>query len=212
MSRPLDIGLNQIQSLLVKMGGLAEQSLDLAMKGFFDNEDVFIQLSAWSNTILLLAEEVEDRATELMALHQPMASDLRKLKAFIKVAYDIERYGRYSMDISEIKARLGAWEALPENGFRFRELASKVQECMKMSIEFIETLDQNTIWELSKIETESDDLYMRNLKLLWESNAPQKTIVAYTLTIRYLERIADHSSYISESLSYAITGKRVSLR
>lgn len=212
MSRPLDLGLNQIQSLLVKMGGLAEQSLELAMKGFFDNEDVYIQLSAWSNTILLLAEEVEDRATELMALHQPMASDLRKLKAFIKVAYDIERYGRYSMDISEIKARLGEWEALPENGFRFRELASKVQECMEMSVEFIETLDQNTIWELSKIETESDDLYMRNLKLLWESNAPQKTIVAYTLTVRYLERIADHSSYISESLSYAITGKRVSLR
>jgi phosphate transport system protein len=212
MSRPLDIGLEQIQSLLCKMGGLAEQSLDLAMNGFFDNEDVYIQLRAWSNTILLLSEEVEDRATELMALHQPMASDLRKLKAFIKVAYDIERYGRYSMDISEIKARLGEWDQLPENGFKFKELASKVQECMAMSVKFIETLDQNTIWELSKLETESDDIYMRNLKLLWESKAPQKTIVAYTLTIRYLERIADHSSYISESLSYAITGKRVSLR
>ena len=212
MGRPLDIGLGQIQSLLVKMGQLAEKSLEHAMQGFFDNEDVYIQLRAWSNTILLLSEEVEDRAIEMMALHQPMAGDLRKLKAFIKVAYDIERYGRYSMDVSEIKARLGGWEFLPENGFRFRELANKVQECMSISVKFIETMDPNTIWELSKIETVCDDLYMMNLKLLWESDASPKTIVAYTLTIRHLERIADHSSYISESLCYAITGKRVSLR
>jgi len=80
MSRPLDLGLSQIKSLLVKMGNLAIKSLELALDGFFKDEDVYIQLRSWSNTLLLLSEEVEDRATELMALHQPMASDLRRLK------------------------------------------------------------------------------------------------------------------------------------
>lgn len=213
MRRPLDLGLEQIQHLLVKMGNLAIQSLDLALKGFFEDEDVYVQLRAWSNTILLLSEEVEDRATELMALHQPMAGDLRTLKAYIKVAYDIERYGRYSMDISEIKSQLGEWDMIPNSeGYSFKELGETVQKCLSMSIKYLETMDKEAIFELSQIEAESDELYKKNLQKLWESELPTKTIMAYTLTIRYLERIADHSSYISESIYYAITGRRVSLR
>jgi phosphate transport system protein len=213
MSRPLDLGLNQIQNLLVKMGGLAIQALELALQGFFEGEDVYIQLSSWSNTILLLSEEVEDRATELMALHQPMAGDLRTLKSYIKTAYDLERYGRYSQDISEIKSRIGEWEKIQEKEeYSFRELGEVVKKCLSMSINYIEKMDNNTIFELSKIETESDELYRENLRMLWESDLPTRTIIAYTLTIRYLERIADHSIYISESIYYSITGRRISLR
>jgi phosphate transport system protein len=213
MSRPLDLGLGQIKSLLVKMGNLATQSLDLALTGFFENEDVYVQLRAWSNTILLLSEEVEDRATELMALHQPMAGDLRTLKAYIKVAYDIERYGRYSMDISEIKSRLGEWDKIPdEQEGPFIKLGEIVKQCLEGSILYIESMSKDAIFELSKIETESDTLYRKNLEMLWNSDLPIKTVIAYTLTIRYLERIADHSSYISESIYYAASGRRVSLR
>ena len=212
MSRPLDIGINQIKTLLIKMGQLSYQSLEVALKGFFEEDDVYVQLKAWSNTIIMLSEEVEDRAVELMALHQPMATDLRTLKAYIKIAYDIERYGRYALDISDIKNGLGVWEQIPEDGFRFHELADVVLKCVEMSIDFIKDMDQNRVWEISKIESETDDLYRKNLKLLWESTAATKTIIAYSLTNRYLERIADHSTYISESISYAISGKRISLR
>jgi phosphate transport system protein len=195
------------------MGNLAVKSLELALDGFFKDEDVYVQLRSWSNTILLLSEEVEDRATELTALHQPMASDLRTLKAYIKVAYDIERYGRYSMDISEIKSRLGEWEPISEEEeYSFRELGEIVKKCLSLSVKYIETMDKEAIYDISKIETESDTLYRKNLEKLWESRLPTKTIIAYTLTIRYLERIADHSSYISESIYYAITGRRISLR
>ncbi len=212
MSRPLDIGINQIKSLLVKMGQLSKQALELAIDGFLKEEDGYVQLKAWSNTIIMLSEEVEDRAVELMALHQPMATDLRTLKAYIKIAYDIERYGRYALDIGDIKNRLGEWEQIPENGFRFKEMAEVVMKCVTMSIDFIREMDQNCIWEQAKTEAQSDDLYLKNMKMLWESNASPKTIIAYSLTIRYLERIADHSTYISESISYAISGRRVSLR
>jgi len=211
MSRPLDIGLSQIKSLLIKMGRLTMEALELSLKGFFDGEDTYVQTRAWSNTILILSEEVEDRATELMALHQPMASDLRTLKAYIKVAYDLERFGRYAMDISEIRNRIGGWEPIPEeNGFR--EMGEKTKECVAMSLEFIETMNERLMWDMSKLESETDELYLANLARLTESKMHGRTIIAYLLTIRYLERIADHAGYISESISYAVTGKRVSLR
>jgi phosphate transport system protein len=211
MSRPLDIGLSQIKSLLIKMGRLAMEALELSLKGFFDGEDTYVQTRAWSNTILILSEEVEDRATELMALHQPMAGDLRTLKAYIKIAYDVERFGRYAMDISDIRNRIGEWEPIPdEEGFR--QMAEKTRDSVAMSLEFIETMNERLMWDMSKLEAETDELYLANLSRLSESTEHNKTIIAYLLTIRYLERIADHASYISESISYAVTGTRVSLR
>lgn len=101
---------------------------------------------------------------------------------------------------------------LAAEDFYFEELGETVKNCLSSSIEYLETMDKDAIFELSKIEAESDELYRKNLEQLWESQLPIKTVMAYTLTIRYLERIADHSSYISEAIYYAITGRRISLR
>jgi len=212
MSRPLDVGISQIKTLLIKMGKLSRNSTKYALEHFFKGEEVYTQVRGWSNTIQLMAEEVEDRATELIALHQPMAGDLRTLKAYIKIAYDLERYGRYAMDISETQYRLGEWKPLEDETLKVKELAEKTLRVMDMSLVMIETMDEKMIFDLSKVESETDDLYFENLKHLSDSKGDPKTVVAYLLTIRYLERLADHGSYIAESISYAATGKRISIR
>ncbi|MFH2110593.1 MAG: PhoU domain-containing protein [Candidatus Bathyarchaeota archaeon] len=212
MSRPLDVGISQIKTLLIKMGKLSRNSTKFALDHFFKGEEAYTQVRAWSNTVQLMAEEVEDRATELIALHQPMAGDLRILKAYIKIAYDLERYGRYAMDVSEIQYRLGEWKPLEENDLKVKELVDKTIQVMDMSLTMIETMDEKMIFDLSKVETETDDLYFENMRRLSECKGDPKTVVAYMLTIRYLERLADHGSYIAESISYAATGKRISIR
>jgi phosphate transport system protein len=212
MARPLDQGITRIKSLVIKMGRLTEDSLKLAMDGFVKKEDVNVQVRAWSNTILILAEEVEDRATELIALQQPMAGDLRALKAYIKIAYDIERFSRYALDISDILNRLDDWPPFPGE-LKLSEMADKTIEAVDISIRLIKEMDEKLVFELSRLEAETDDLYISNLSTLAEAKkAAPKTMIAYTLTVRYLERVADHASYIAESLTYASTGKRLVLR
>jgi phosphate transport system protein len=212
MARPLDQGITRIKSLVIKMGRLTEDSLKLAMDGFVKKEDVNVQVRAWSNTILILAEEVEDRATELIALQQPMAGDLRALKAYIKIAYDIERFSRYALDISDILNRLDDWPPFPGE-LKLSEMAEKTIEAVDISIRLIKEMDEKLVFELSRLEAETDDLYISNLSTLAEAKkADPKTMIAYTLTVRYLERVADHASYIAESLTYASTGKRLVLR
>jgi phosphate transport system protein len=212
MARPLDQGITRIKSLVCKMGKLTEDSLKLAIDGFMKKEDVSFQVKAWSNTILILSEEVEDRATELIALQQPMAGDLRTLKAYIKISYDIERYSRYALDISDILNRLEDWPQLTDE-LKLEEMSAKTLEVMALSIKLIQKMDEKLVFELSRIEAETDELYLYNLKVLAEAKkADPRSVIAYTLTIRYLERIADHASYIAESLTYAATGKRMSLR
>ena len=212
MARPLDQGTTRIKSLVIKMGKLTEESLKLAMDGFTKKEDVSVQVKAWSNTILILSEEVEDRATELIALQQPMAGDLRTLKAYIKIAYDIERYSRYALDISDILNRLEDWPAF-QGELKLGEMRDKTIELVSLSVQLIQKMDEKLIFELSRIEADTDELYLYNLGILAEAKkADPKTVIAYTLTVRYLERIADHASYIAESLTYAATGKRMALR
>jgi phosphate transport system protein len=194
------------------MGKLTEDSLKLAMEGFVRKEDVSVQVRAWSSTILILSEEVEDRATELIALQQPMAGDLRTLKSYIKIAYDIERFSRYSLDISDILNRLEDWPV--SNGeLKLEEMSEKTLKTVALSIRLIQEMDEKLIFELSRIEAETDELYLYNLGVLAEAKKiDPKTVIAYILTARYLERIADHASYIAESLTYAATGKRMILR
>jgi phosphate transport system protein len=212
MERPLGVGTDQIKTLIIKMGQLSLDAISLAIKGFHEQEDVNVQIRAWSNTLLILSEEVEDRATELMALHQPMARDLRNLKAYIKVAYDMERFGRYAQDISDILLRIGPWEPFSNGELSVEEMGEKVINIVKLAVELIETRQQSIIWKLSETEAEIDELYLKNLAKLGVSKAEAKTVIAYLLTIRYLERIADHASYVAESVTYAETGKRIVLR
>ncbi len=212
MARPLDQGIASIKSLVIKMGNLTEDSLKLALEGFNKREEVSVQVRAWSNTILILAEEVEDRATEFIALQQPMARDLRALKAYIKIAYDIERFSRYAFDIADITKRLEDWPQF--NGdLKLDEMAEKTIAAVDLSIKLIQAMDEKEVFQLSALEAEIDDLYIGNLSALAEAKkADPKTMIAYTLTVRYLERVADHASYIAESLTYAATGKRLALR
>jgi phosphate transport system protein len=213
MSRPLDIGLDQIKTLLLKMGKLSQDAIYTALDGFHSREDVHVQTRALSNTLLILSEEVEDVATEMIALHQPMAGDLRTLKAYIKIAYDMERYGRYAMDISDILLRLGEWAEYEDVKLTIKEMGEKVLVIVATSIKLIDTMDEKLVWELSKAEAEIDEFYLRNLsELINYEGEDHKTIIANLLTIRYLERIADHASYIAESITYAVTGKRLELR
>ncbi|MEM2893378.1 MAG: PhoU domain-containing protein [Candidatus Bathyarchaeia archaeon] len=212
MSKPIDVGLKQIKTLLQKMGGLAMDSIKLSVEAFNKQEDAHIQIEAWSNMILILSEEVEDKATELMALHQPMAKDLRTLRAYIKIAYDIERFGRYALDISEIHRTIGPWKTAGE-GPSIDELSGRVARIVALALSLMEVEDQSVIWELASVESEIDSLYIKNLKALIEAkDLDPKRIIAYALTIRYLERIADHACYIAESMTYAYTGKRITLR
>lgn len=213
MSRPLDSGLDQVKTVLLKMGKLANDAIILSIDGYERMEDVHVQIRAWSNTILIMAEEVEDRVVELIALHQPMAGDLRSLKAYLKIAYDLERFGRYALDISDIIRRIGPWEPFSNGELELDLIVGKVKEIVRLALELIETRDQSMIWTLAETETKIDELYYENLKVLGKAqNTSRKTIIADTLLIRYLERIADHASYIAESIAYAVTGKRFELR
>ena len=106
MSRLLDKGLEELTAIVVRMGEIAEETVEVSIDGFLGGKDITSRVYSLSEILVGMSGDAEDKAFELIVKYQPVASDLRIIKSYMKVAHDLERYGRYAWDISFIHKRL----------------------------------------------------------------------------------------------------------
>jgi phosphate transport system protein len=212
--RLLDRGLEQLTAMVFKMSGAAEKVLTTAIGGFISGKDTSEEVHELSEILVSMTVEVEEKAFELIAKYQPVASDLRIINSQMKIAYDFERYGRYAWDISYIRKRLGGLKDCEEWVPQFIEdMGGKVLEMVRISINSLKTHDAELAKTVSKTEQEVDGMYFQYLdKLVKEAHATSRCTISSVLAVRYLERIADHATYIAEAVVYIETGKKITLR
>ena len=214
MQRLLDRGLEQLTAMVFKMGGAAEKALVISIGGFVSGKDRSEEVQELSEILVSLSVEVEEKAFELIAKYQPVASDLRIINSYMKIAYDFERYGRYAWDISFICKRLGGIsdceEWIPQI---IEDMGEKVLKMVRVSIDSLKTHDTELAKTISKTEQEVDEMYFQFLdKLVEEAHATSQCTISSVLIVRYLERIADHATYIAEAVVYIATGQKITLR
>ncbi len=214
MHRLLDKGLEELTAMVFKMGEVAEKALSISIGGFVRERDASEDVSELSEMLVLMTGDVEEKSFELIAKYQPVASDLRIINSYIKIAYDFERYGRYAWDISFVGKRLGplkycdAW--IPEF---IRDMGEKVLQMVKISINSLKRMDIELAKSITKTEQEVDDMYFQYFgKLVEKANTTNECTISSVLVVRYLERIADHATYIAEAVVYIATGKKITLR
>jgi len=212
MSRLLDTGLEQLTTTLFKMGEVAQRAINIAVEGFMEGRDVSKEIHELSDLLVTMTVSAEDKAFELIVKYQPVASDLRIINSYMKIAYDMERYGRYAWDISFTHRKLANCSECVHYGELMDNITKKTLQMVDTSIEALRDNDADMAKTLAKTENEVDEIYSEYLDLL--SKAPPKTkcLVCNLLVVRYLERIADHATYIGESIVYIATGEKVSLR
>jgi len=214
MKRLIDQGLEQLANMLFRMGELAYKTISLSLRNYIESADGYAQVREQSDLLVVMSEEAEDKASELIARFQPMASDFRILKSYIKIAYDFARYGRYAYDISQIYERLDGLTTC-EDWVKelIEEMSEKVLAMVRTSIDSLKSYDTALAKNLSETEKQVDAMYLEYLDMLIEkAPATNKCTISSVLVIRYLERIADHATYIGESVVYLATGERITLR
>ncbi|PVX26012.1 MAG: phosphate transport system regulatory protein PhoU [Candidatus Bathyarchaeum sp.] len=213
MKRLIDAGLEQLASMLFRMGELAQQTVSLSVVNYLEGTHTPEQIKSLSDTLSSMADPIEDIAFEIIARFQPVASDLRIVKSYMKICYDFRRYGRYALDISQISERLGG---MGECDISFRkilkEMGIETLNMVETSIQTLKNHDTELAKTLSKMEKRVDELYYSYLDKLIETNTTTGCTISSLLVVRYLERIADHATYIGESIMYLATGKRTTLR
>jgi phosphate transport system protein len=215
MQRLLDSGLEELTVMVYKMGGVAEKALAASINGFINGKDVSKSVHELSEILVNRTVEVEEKAFSLIARYQPVASDLRIINSYMKVAYDFERFGRYAWDISFITTRFNG-KALNLDKWIFEyigKMAEKVLEMVGISINSLKSLDPELVKKMTKAENAIDNAYFEYLdKLVEQAGVTNESTISSVLVVRYLERIADHAMHIMEAIVYVATGEKVTLR
>lgn len=213
MSRIIDKGLESQSALLMTMGELTYNAVALSVEGYIAGKRVQPKVSEMSEMLVSMSNQVEDRTFELIARFQPVASDLRTIKSYMKIAYDFARYGRYALDIASINERLGGLTAC-ETWIReyVAEMSEKILIMMRTSLNALKNHNPELAQTVSKIEEEVDAMYFGFLdKLVKDAQATNECTISSVLVVRYLERIADHAIYVAEAVVYIGTGKKLTL-
>jgi phosphate transport system protein len=212
MSRLLDVGLEQLTAMVYKMGEIAEKTVDISVSGFMAGKDVTREVHGLSEVLVTLTVEIEEKAFELIVKYQPVASDLRIINSYMKIAYDFERYGRYAWDISFTHKRLSNLENCALSWDSMERLAKKVTQMVNKSIRALKNHDAEVAKSLAKTEKEVDEIFFKYIDQLAESPTQTKCALCNLLVARFLERIADHTTYVGEAIVYIATGKKTALR
>jgi phosphate transport system protein len=214
MYRLLDKGLEQLTTMVYKMGEVAEKALTTSIGSFASGKDTSKDVFELSEILVSMTVETEEKAFALIAKYQPVASDLRIINSYMRIAYDFERFGRYAWDISSICKRFGGLQDCEEWMTQFFEgMGEKVLRMVRVSIDSLKTQNTELAKTISKTEKEVDKMYFDHLdKLVQEAHATSQCTISSVLGVRYLERIADHAAYIAEAVVYIATGQKIMLR
>jgi len=212
LSRLLDKGLEELTAIIVRMGEIAEKTVEVSLEGFLKGIDVTERVHSLSEILVNMSVDAEDKAFELIAKYQPVASDLRIIKSYIKIVHDLERYGRYAWDISFIHKRLAQSERCEDPWTLIEGMTEKVTDMVHASVEALRNHDAELAKALARTENEVDEIYFKYLDLSAEASISTRCLITNVLVVRYLERIADHATYMGESIVYIVTGEKVILR
>ncbi len=213
MSRILDVGLEELSALLHKMGEHTFDAVSLSLGSCIGGKSMYKQVHELSDAVASLSDKVESKTFELIARYQPVASDLRTIKSYMKISNDFARYGRYAFDVSYICERLGGLCDCEDWVQKYiTEMSEKVLGMVRLSIDSLRNHDYNLAKTVSGPEKQVDQMYLKYIDRIVElPHTTNKCTVSSILVIRYLERIADHATYICESVVYLATGEKVSL-
>src|SRR5207247_7154563 len=96
----------QLKTRLLEMGGIAEEQVRLAIRALVDRDQALIERTLSGDEPLnALHIQIDSRSFTLLALHQPMAADLRAIVAAVKINTDLERVGDLAVNIAEAAKR-----------------------------------------------------------------------------------------------------------
>lgn len=213
MSRIIDRGLEQQSVLIVRMGELTYETLSLSIHGYLEGKSVQEQVEEMSDILVSMADKVEDESFQLIARFQPVATDLRTIKSYMKIGNDFARYGRYAFDISFISDQLSGLKQCDSLTRDYiDEMSEKVLSMVKISVDALKKQDILLAKTVSETEREVDKMYFDYLhKLISAEHVNSKCVISSALMTRYLERIADHAVYVCESIVYIVTGEKINL-
>ena len=213
MQISFDEELAGLKEKLLFMGSKVEEAIRLAMKSLVDRDSKLARRVIQSDhEINDLEIEVDEICHRLLALHQPMAGDMRFITSSMKINSDLERIGDLSSNIAERALTLN--EVAPLKPFiDIPRMASIAQEMVKVSLDSLVNRDPEAAKKVceryDEVDNLNDQIIRELISYMLEDRANIKRALDLILISRHLERIADHATNVAEDVIYMVQGKDI---
>jgi len=203
--------LESIKKRILTLGALVEDRVRLAAQAV-DQIDAEIaqRIIKTDYEVDEMEVEIEEECLKVLALHQPVAVDLRFIIAVIKINNDLERIGDQAVNIAQ-RVEIIAKRPKPPFLFDYAEMGQKAQRMLKMSLDALVNLDVDIAYKVITMDDEVDQIKKDAYDKIKQAIKDLPERVGYYINLllisRHLERLADHATNIAEEVIYLVEGE-----
>ena len=213
MSMHLQQEIENLKKKLLALVATAKDAVEKAVKSVDERDAALAQAVVDGDFDIDRAEvDLEESCLKILALHQPVATNLRVIVSVMKMNNDIERIGDLAVNIAE-RALFLCGQSPVEAPSDLAEMRAKALAMLPRSLDALVRLDANCAREVRAADDEVDDI---NRKLFKEFAAAVRrnpdhveSLLSYLSVGRHLERIADYATNIAEDVIYLMEGEIV---
>ena len=214
MRNKFDMQLDKMNEMLIQMGELCEKAIANATKAVADgNLEMAKIVIGEDEEIDQMEKDIERLCLKLLLQQQPVAKDLRQISAALKMITDMERIGDHAADISELTIQMAGKPYVKE----LEHIKAMAKESMVMLVDSIEAYVNLDLTKARKVIAQDDvvdDLFIKVkselINLIHRNADAGEQETDLLMVAKYLERIGDHATNISEWVIYYITGEHIS--
>jgi phosphate transport system protein len=211
MSKHLERDLDNLQRDLLQLAASVEDAIHKAIHSLKDRDAVLAEEVIEGDAQIDSDENhVEEECLKILALHQPVAVDLRRIAAALKINTELERMADLAEDIAERAERLAQLPVLPMPA-KLQRMTDLTVSMVRQSLDAFVHLDARLARTVCRLDDEVDrynheiiDELIRTMKSSPEMVEPGLSLFS---AVRHLERIADHATNIAEDVVYLAEGE-----
>jgi phosphate transport system protein len=202
--------LDELQKRLLEMAGLVEAAIHGSVNALVNRDEQEAKEVLWKEALINQKDiEIDETATRLLALYQPMAKDMRFLTAAIKINGDLERMGDLAVNITERALSLmGEPQVKPL--VDIPKMASLAEAMVRNALDALVKRDSDLARSVLLADDEVDRLrdavYQELLQFMQSESTTVPRAVDLMFIAHDLERIADHATNISEDVLFLVKG------
>ena len=205
--------LDVLKSRLLEMGGLAEQRVRRAVQGLAEREhDLIESVLIGDEPINALQLKIDDRCLKLLALHQPMATDLRAVMAAVKINTDLERVGDLAVNIAEAAKRY-AMHPPVKKLIDIPKMADIAQAMLRDALDSYVKRDmalaRQVLHQDDSLDALKTQIFRELLSFMLKDPSTIEAALDLILVSRHLERIGDHATNVAEDVIFMVSARDV---
>jgi phosphate transport system protein len=205
--------LEELKTRLLEMGGLAEERVRSAVQGLVDRDAALVERVLTGDTpINQLHIEIDNRSFKMLALHQPMAVDLRAIVSAVKINTDLERVGDLAVNIAEAVRRYMRHAPVKEL-IDIPRMAEIAQRMLRNSLDAYVRRDTQlahaVLNEDDTLDALKQQVFRELLTYMLQDPSTIEPALDLILISRHLERIGDHATNVAEDVIFMVSARDV---